>query len=75
MTEAQTQALDRIEEIMREHFTSGVLVVEGEVEENDKASDIRCTFHGGYAASIGLLELGKLQVWRKGKDVSDTTDA
>lgn len=79
MTEAQTQALDRIEEIMREHFSAGVTVVEGEVEgeveENDKASDIRCTFHGGYAASIGLLELGKLQVWRKGKDVSDTADA
>lgn len=75
MTEAQTQALARIEEIMREHFSAGIIVVAGEVAESDTSEDIRCTYHGGYAASIGLLELGKLQVWRKGKDVSDTADA
>jgi hypothetical protein len=75
MTPAQETAFSRIEEIMREHFTSALLVVEGELEENDRASDIRCTYHGGYAASIGLLELGKLQVWRKGKDVSENSDA
>ena len=65
MTTAQENAMERIEEIMREHFSSGVLVVQGDVLDNDKAEDIRSTWHGGYATSLGLLEMGKLHVWNK----------
>lgn len=70
MTEPQRDALNRIEQIMREHFTTGVIIVEGEITNRDDAADIETIYHGGYAASIGLLELGKLYVWRHGRDVA-----
>lgn len=69
MTNAQEDAFQKIKELMREHFSAGVIVVNGEVSEDDKADDVQSIYHGGYATSIGLLELGKLQVWRKGRDV------
>ena len=70
MTPAQEDAFSRIEEIMREHFSAAVLVVEG--EHDDKRSMIRSTWNGGYAASIGLLEMGKLQVWREQQNPPDS---
>ncbi|HRE84209.1 MAG TPA: hypothetical protein PLN52_24405 [Opitutaceae bacterium] len=45
---------------MREHFSAAVVVVEG--ERDDKTASITLIWHSGYAASIGLLEMGKLQV-------------
>jgi hypothetical protein len=65
VTAAQVDAFKRIEEIMREHFTAAVLVVEG--ENDDKSCDIRSTWNGGYSASIGLLEMGKMQAWHEHK--------
>ncbi len=44
---------------MREHFSAGVIVVEGDLPENDGASSIYRTYHGGYAAAIGLLVIGR----------------
>ena len=67
MTTAQEEAFTKCEEIMREHFASAVLVVEGETDK-DTQSEIRCTYHGGYAASVGLLRIGELNVWKNYKD-------
>jgi hypothetical protein len=58
MTEAQTQAAERILEIMREHFSAGVIVVCAETED-EKSDAVRCFWHGGFPSAIGLLELGK----------------
>jgi hypothetical protein len=68
MTNAQEDAFTKIEHLMREHFSSAVLVVTGELEGEDKKDVIRCTFNGGYAASIGLLELGKIRLWHQNED-------
>jgi hypothetical protein len=68
MTPAQEEAFNHCEEIMREHFSAAVLIVEGEIPGSDTSAEIRCTFHGGFAASVGLLEIGKLNVWREKKD-------
>ena len=65
MTPAQEQAFKQIEEILREHFEASVIVVQA---DDDKKSDVRSSWHGGYATSIGLLELGKLHVWNKQED-------
>ena len=69
MTAAQQSAFDRIEEIAREHFTASLFVAEGQLEGvseelSDKSSDIVCTFHGGYVASIGLARLAELRVYK-----------
>ena len=63
MTQAQQDAFCKIEELMREHFEAGVLVIE--TVNDDRKHETRSTWHGGYAVSLGLLELGKLQVWDK----------
>jgi hypothetical protein len=70
MTAAQETAFKQIMEIMREHFAAGVIIIEGELADNDHASDIETAFHGGYATSIGLLEIAKIKVWQTGKDDS-----
>jgi hypothetical protein len=69
MTPAQDDAFKRIDEIMREHFEAGVIVVKG--EHTDKTEDIRSTWHGGYATSIGLLEMGKLHAWHASSRMDD----
>lgn len=71
MTEAQQQAFERIEEIMREHFGAGVILVQAESPESDRSSVVTTTWHGGYATAIGLLELGKMRVWNKLRNASE----
>ncbi len=65
MTEAQEQAAERLLEIMREHFSAGVVVLCANTEDHDveceKGEDIRCYWSGGYASAVGLLEIGKQQ--------------
>lgn len=74
MTAAQNQALNQITEIMREHFEAGVVLAIGDVDPETpdlppgfdvtKASDHAFTYHGGKAACIGLMEMGRIKVWQ-----------
>ena len=57
MTTAQNQALNQIQEIMREHFQAGIITVIGEIEGEDKKEDIQSSWHGGSATAYGLLTL------------------
>ncbi len=61
MTPAQKQVRDKIDELLREHFSASVLVTQ--VESGDTADVVDASWHGGYPASIGLLEIAKLRVW------------
>lgn len=65
MTAPQEEAIKRIVDIMREHFSSGVVVVEGDVVGDDKASTTECCYHGGFPNAIGLCEVGKMRIWLK----------
>ena len=63
MTDAQKDTLAKINDLMREHFNSGVLaVVCCEIETDDSNDEIHVAWTGGYANAYGLLELGKLQM-------------
>ena len=62
MTPAQSQALTQILEIMREHFSAGIIVVETDVEGEDTKAAVHSVWHGGFAASLGLLEIGRRDV-------------
>lgn len=75
MTAAQEEALKRIMEISREHFDASVFVALGEVTKEegeaeginpDKAGDHQYVYHGGAAASIGLLEMAKIHIYKRG---------
>ena len=75
MTEAQDQAFKRVMEIAREHFTASVFIAEGDYVDPDKSqevldqhSDIECAFHGGFAASIGLTQVGQLRIYKTHMD-------
>lgn len=67
MTAAQVQALQKMQEIMREHFSAGVVTVIGEMENDDKREDIQSLWHGGAATAYGLYYLGSQQLDRATK--------
>lgn len=79
MTQAQETAIRQIQEIMREHFDAGIVILQGEAqtdedttqEQADKSTSIQYLFHGGYATAIGLVELAKIHVWKRGADESE----
>lgn len=51
-TEAQKDAYEQIEKIMREHFESGTYTCLASV--NDNQEEIRSGYHGGKTTAIGL---------------------
>lgn len=61
MTDAQNQALDRITELMREHFDAAVFVFETDsrVDDDPKLLDLSYRNSGTFSQAIGLLEYGK----------------
>lgn len=74
MTDAQNNAIKQLRDIVREHFDASVIIVQGDavdVPDPDKVVDIEYIFHGGYASSIGLLELAKIHVWKRGVEESE----
>jgi len=62
VTQAQSDALERITDIMLEHFNSGITTVVCDQDDESRDEEIHCSWHGGYANAFGLLELGKLQM-------------
>jgi hypothetical protein len=61
MTDAQDQALDKVHDILKEHFTGSVVVVECEID--DKLESVNCLYAGGFAKSLGLLKVGESRIW------------
>lgn len=61
MTQAQDDALKRIDEIAREHFDAYVLAVEGEPSpedgDPDESVDNQVAYAGGLTRALGLLVL------------------
>jgi hypothetical protein len=58
MSAAQLQVFEKISELMREHFTAGVVIVgytvDGATEDDTYEAD-DYTYHGGHSVMIGLL--------------------
>lgn len=64
MTDAQQNALQQIEDLMREHFDAGVAVLRAEEETDDLVENSQVVWHGGFAHAIGLLEVGKKKMFK-----------
>lgn len=64
LNQAQQSALDAVEKIMKEHFDSAVFMISTSHETEDKKDVVELTYHGGYAACVGLCELAKLKIVR-----------
>jgi ATP phosphoribosyltransferase regulatory subunit HisZ len=62
MTEAQQQTIDRVFELLSEHFDHAVIAV-GAYDE-DKQYTTAASFTGGVAAAIGLCKLYEAK-WTK----------
>lgn len=56
MTAAQTDALDQINALFREHFTCAVFCVEWDGDDSDKGevSSYDYFYHGGHTLALGL---------------------
>ncbi len=66
MTQAQWEAHEQIHKLMVEHFDAGVLVICYEGHNGEQATDsMKVTHTGGYAAAIGLCEIGKHELISK----------
>jgi hypothetical protein len=61
MTNAQRDAIEKIRDIMREHFDAGLAVLTTDTE-NDEITATELIFHGGYDRGIGLAEIGKIRL-------------
>lgn len=61
MTTAQTSALDRITEIMREHFDSAVFIFETDAEDDSDPTLAHLSYRtsGTFSSAIGLVEYAK----------------
>jgi hypothetical protein len=57
-TQAQDDAFDRIEKIMREHFEGGAFTVIAEMENDHGKEVVRAGWHGGKCQSVGLFTYG-----------------
>ena len=64
MSPAQEAAFNQIKEIMREHFESGVIVVEFEVDDHKLGVD--SCYNGGLSTALGLLDMGKHELLVRG---------
>lgn len=65
MNAAQEKALDQIIIIVREHFSGGIVIVEGESELSDGATDVKTAWHGGHARAVGLCDVAKHSLLHK----------
>lgn len=63
MTQAQIDTLEKMSSMIREHFDSGILIVEGEGQEGK--SHIEISYHGGYATAHGLLVVGQHRIFQE----------
>lgn len=76
MTAAQDAAIKQIREIAREHFDAAVFILQGEAvpdvgltqEQCDRHVDVQYLYHGGYAASIGLVEMARHHIYNRGRN-------
>jgi len=65
MSPSQEDALVKIKDIAREHFTSSIIVVLNAGDTNEDDDQIRVTFHGGYSSAIGLAKIGEQELINK----------
>jgi hypothetical protein len=62
-TAPQQQVMEKVWELLREHFDSVVLLVDTENSEGtDRVFEMR--WHGGVTTSIGLCERGRARIER-----------
>lgn len=57
LSQCQTDALDKVKELLDEHFEAWVLVWEAEVDDRTEHSNVG--WFGGHSRALGLLVLGQ----------------
>lgn len=67
ITDAQQNALQQIEDLMREHFDAGIAVLRAEEEEDDLVENTNVVWHGGFAHAVGLLLVGRKKMFKERK--------
>jgi hypothetical protein len=67
MTQAQSDAIDQIRHLVREHFEAGVIALTAEVEESDTHDSTEIVWHGGYARATGLCRIAEKRIRKSGK--------
>jgi hypothetical protein len=68
MNVAQLDAIERVLDIMREHFDAGVVVLTSDIEAPNSGEEKTATeiaWHGGKDRAIGLLKIGEFRILRK----------
>lgn len=74
MTDAQENAMTRINDILKEHFDASVVIVMGDAvpteeitqQEADGCRDHEFAYHGGWATCLGLVEMLKFKIYKEG---------
>ena len=67
MTQAQSDAIEQIRHLVREHFDAGLVAVTAEIEESDIHDSTEILWHGGYARAIGLCQIARKRIQKAGK--------
>lgn len=67
MTPAQDEALNKIKDIIREHFEAGVISIQGE-------DDYDFQWHGGISTALGLLDIAHDRLMRVVNDTRTSQD-
>lgn len=59
MTEAQKEAIEKIHQIMAEHFDAGLIVITADCELV-QAEEPQVRYHGGIIRCLGLMHVANL---------------
>jgi len=59
MTEAQVEALQRMHQLMSEHFDAGVIAITADLDL-EQAEQPQVRFHGGLIRCVGLAQVANL---------------
>lgn len=59
ISDAQTEALDRVQEILCEHFEASMVIVEYHTDDDDKTTMTAVCRNASRATALGLCEIGK----------------
>ena len=59
--------MDKVEEILREHFEGSVVGVAAEVEDDDNQEETLAFWHGGWSRAMGLAFMAQSEIKRKSR--------
>ncbi len=67
-TPAQEEAIEKVYDILREHFEGSVFAVVANSEDSDSEEISTVYFHGGRMQAIGLVTMAQVKILNKEPD-------